>query len=113
MALQAQATQVASFAASDLPMQVARLRRKLLAISKKAPRLGGTAEDREQLWRLAAFRMRLEIKGWNGAEAISPRTRWDLSRHMILQGRQAEGLSRRSSTRSSTTDASRSLRRPP
>ena len=81
------------------PDEVARLRRKLLAIAKRAPRLH--LEDRDVLWRLAAFRMRLEAKGWAGAEAVSPRTRWDLSRHMILQGRANEGRSRFSSAASS------------
>ena len=84
--------------------EVKQLWRRVRAASLEAPNVAPC--DRHELWQLATFRMRLERKGWAGAEKISPRTRWDLSRHMILQGRltneeDAEEPSRRNETDSS------------
>ena len=67
------------------PEEVPRLRRRVRAASRKAP--VANAHERHHMLQLATCRYRLENKGWAGAEKLSPRTRWDLSRHMILQGR--------------------------
>ena len=67
------------------PERVAELRQRVRSASRKVPLTD--AHGRLQRRQLAAFRMRLESRGWRGAEKIMPKTRWQLGKQMIVQGR--------------------------
>ena len=71
------------------PEEVEEQRRRVRAASRSVP-LDDSQEQR-QLRHLAGFRVRLEARGWKGAEKITARTKWHLTRLMIAQGRMADG----------------------
>ena len=72
------------------PEEVAEQRRRVREASRTVPL--DDAEEQNQLRQLAAFRVRLQDRGWKGAEKITARTKWQLTRHMIAQGRAMEGV---------------------
>lgn len=74
------------------PEEVDRLRRRLCSAARTDPlaharekQIGGLHE--RQMLQLNACREQLEEVGWQGAEKMSPRTRWLITRQLIRQGR--------------------------